>query len=401
MLKPGQGALTVLLGALIAVAPLAMDIYLASMPSMTTALHATPEDVQLTLSMYMYAWGAVQLAAGPLADRYGRKPALVVGLVVFTGASVACALSSTVQALIAARIVQAIGMATVAVVPRAIVRDLYSGTQAAHTLSLMGMVLAIAPIVAPILGSHLHVWLGWQANFVFVALYGALLFAFVVTQLPETLRERNVTALRPPVMLRNYARLLRSRLFLGYLLVAAFTSAGLFAFLAGSAFVFVEVLGTGERGFGYLFGTVMVGAVVGATIGSRLVQTLGIDRMIGGASWVLLGAATTLAGLAWAGVGGPLAVVVPMFVFVFAIMMTMPQATAGALTPFPAIAGSASSLLSFGQFVIASSGALVVGLTFDGTVRPMATTIFVSTLVAAIAFRALVLPARRRELSAG
>jgi DHA1 family bicyclomycin/chloramphenicol resistance-like MFS transporter len=401
MLKPGQGALTVLLGALIAVAPLAMDIYLASMPSMTTALHATPEDVQLTLSMYMYAWGAVQLVAGPLADRYGRKPALVAGLVVFTGASVACALSSTVQALIAARIVQAIGMATVAVVPRAIVRDLYSGTQAAHTLSLMGMVLAIAPIVAPILGSHLHVWLGWQANFVFVALYGALLFAFVVTQLPETLRERNVTALRPPVMLRNYAGLLRSRLFLGYVLVAAFTSAGLFAFLAGSAFVFVEVLGTGERGFGYLFGTVMVGAVVGATIGSRLVQTWGIDRMIGGASWVLLGAATTLAGLAWVGVGGPLAVVVPMFVFVFAIMMTMPQATAGALTPFPAIAGSASSLLSFGQFVIASSAALVVGLTFDGTVRPMATTIFVSTLVAAISFRALVLPARRRELSAG
>jgi len=395
VLKPEQGALTVLLGALIAVAPLAMDIYLASMPSMTSALAATPEQVQLTLSMYMYAWGAVQLLAGPLSDRYGRKPALIVGLIVFTGASVACAASHTVQALIAARVVQAIGMATVAVVPRAIVRDLYSGTQAAHTLTLMGMVLAIAPILAPILGSHLHVWLGWQANFVFVALYGAALLAAVLMLLPETLRERNVVALKPRVVVANYATLLRSRLFVGYLLVAAFTSCGLFAFLAGSAFVFVEVLHTGERGFGYLFGSVMVGAVVGALVGIRVVRRWGIDRTIGRASWPLVAAAGVLAALAWAGVGGPLAVVIPVFAFMAAFMLTMPQATAGGLTPFPAIAGSAASLLSFCQFVIASSGALVVGLTFDGTVRPMATTMFVSALIAAVAFRALVLPARR------
>ena len=396
MLKPGQGALTLLLGALIAVAPLAMDIYLASMPSMTTALATTPEQVQLTLSLYMYAWGVVQLVTGPLADRYGRKPALVAGLVVFTAASAACALSRTVQALIAARVVQAIGMATVAVVPRAIVRDLYAGTQAAHTLSLMGMVLAVAPIVAPILGSHLHVWLGWQANFVFVALYGMVLFVAVVALLPETLRERNRAALRPRAMLANYAQLVRSRLFVGYLLVAAFTSAGLFAFLAGSAFVFVRVLHTGERGFGYLFGSVMVGTIAGATVSTRVVRAWGIDRTIGRASWLLLAAAAALAALAWTGVGGPLAIVVPMLAFMFALMLTMPQATAGALTPFPGIAGSASSLLSFGQFVIASTGALVTGVTFDGTVRPMATTILVSAVIAALAFRALVLPARRR-----
>ena len=367
---------------------------------MTTALHATPEDVQLTLSMYMYAWGAVQLIAGPLADRYGRRPALIVGLVVFVAASAACAASRSVESLIAARVVQAIGMATVAVVPRAVVRDLYAGTQAAHTLSLMGMVLGIAPIVAPILCSHLHVWFGWQANFVFVALYGTLLLAAVVALLPETLRARNQAALVPRVMLANYAGLLRSRLFVGYLLVAAFTASGLFAFLAGSAFVFVDVLHTGERGFGFLFGSVMLGAVCGATAGSRVIRRWGIDRTIGRASWLLLGSAVVLAALAWTGVAGALAVVVPMFAFVFALMMTLPQATAGALTPFPAIAGSASSLLSFGQFVIASSGALVVGLTFDGTVRPMATTIAVSALLAVLAFRVLVVP-RVAERSSG
>jgi len=400
MLKPEQGALTLLLGALIAIAPFAMDIYLASMPSMTGALHASPEQVQLTLSMYMVAWGGAQLFAGPLADRYGRRPVLVAGLVGFVAASVACALAQSIGVLIGARVAQAVCMASVAVVPRAVVRDLYSGTQAAHMLSLMGMVLGIAPIVAPIVGSHVHVWLGWQANFVLVAVYGALLLVAVALLLPETLRARNAAALVPRVMLRNYATLLRSRLFMGYLLVAAFAFAGLFAFLAGSAFVFVQVLGTGERGFGFLFGSVMLGNLSGATMGSRVVRRWGIDRTIGRALWLMLGAGLLLAALAWAGVTSALAVVVPMFGFMFALMMSMPQATAGALTPFPAIAGSASSLLSFGQFAIASCGALVVGLTFDGTVRPMATTIAGAAMLALAAFRLLVRPARRAAATA-
>jgi len=395
VLKPDRGALTLLLGALIAIAPFAMDVYLASMPSMTTALRATPEQVQLTLSMYMYAWGAAQLVAGPVADRFGRRPALITGLVGFVIASAACALATTVGGLIAARMAQAICMASVAVVARAVVRDLYAGTQAAHVLSLMGMVLGIAPIVAPIVGSHVHVWLGWQANFVLVAAYGAVLLVAVVLLLPETLRSRNATALVPRVMVANYASLLRSRLFVGYMLIGGFGFAGLFAFLAGSAFVFVQVLGAGERGFGYLFGAVMLGNLSGATMGSRVVRRWGIDRTISRAAWLLMGSGVLLAALAWAGVTGALAVVVPMFGFMFALMMTMPQSTAGALTPFPAMAGSASSLLSFCQFAIASCGALAVGLTFDGTVRPMATTVAVSAVLAFAAFRLLVLPARR------
>src|SRR5437762_2117530 len=247
-----------MLGALIAIAPLAMDIYLASMPSMTRALHASPEHVQLTLSVYMYGWGAAQLLAGPLSDRFGRRPALLCGLAVFGAASAACALSTNVTMLIAARGVQALSMGAVAVVPRAIVRDLYVGDRAAHILSLMGVVLGVAPIIAPILGSHLHVWFGWQANFVFVAAYGVLLLAWVGCGLPETLRNPDRRATVPAVMVANFGRLLRSRRYIGYMLVAAFTMSGLFAFLAGSAFVFVVVMGQSEQGFGFLFGTVML-----------------------------------------------------------------------------------------------------------------------------------------------
>lgn len=395
VLKPEHPATTVLLGALIAAAPLAMDIYLASMPSMTRSLAATPEQVQLTLSLYMYGWGFAQLLAGPLSDRFGRRPLLIGGLSVFVLASAACAAATTIQTLIAARIVQAAAMASVAVVPRAVVRDLYAGNKAAHVLSLMGMVLGIAPIVAPVIGSHLHTWLGWQANFVFVALYGTLALACVAVGLPETLKARNPRATDVGMMLRNYARLLRSRRFVGYLLVAAFTSSGLFAFLAGSAFVFVSVMGRSEQGFGVLFASVMLGNLTGATIGSRLVQRWGIDRMIARASLAMLLAGAALVTLAWLDVTHPLAIVAPMFLYMAALMMTLPQSMAGGLTPFPEIAGAAAALLSFAQFVIASTAALLVGVAFDGTTRPMATVIAAAALLTFVAFRMLVRRASR------
>jgi len=375
MLKRDQPAMTLLLGALIAVAPLAMDIYLASMPSMTRALSATSEQVQLTLSLYMYAWGASQIFVGPLADRFGRRPALIAGLALFVGASAVCAASRTIETLIAARVVQAVGMAAVAVVPRAIVRDLYSGDRAARMLSLMGVVLGIAPIVAPIIGSNLHVWFGWQANFVLVAAYGAIALLCVVTALPETIKARNKRATAPAVVL-----------------VAAFASSGLFAFLAGSAFAFVTVIGTGERSFGLLFGTVMLGNIAGSIAGSRLVTLWGIDRMIRYSTRLMLCAGLALAALAWLGIAHTAAIVIPMFLFMIALMTTMPQATAGGLTPFPEISGSAASLLLFCQFMLASTAALIVGVTFDGTQRPMATVIAVASTLTFIAFRALVRP---------
>jgi DHA1 family bicyclomycin/chloramphenicol resistance-like MFS transporter len=381
--------MTVLLGALIAAAPFAMDIYLASMPSMTRSLDATPAQVQLTLSVYMYGWGIAQLFTGPLSDRYGRRPALLAGLAIFVVASIACALSRHVYVLVAARFVQAVAMSAIAVVPRAVVRDLYSGDRAAHTLALMGMVLGFAPVVAPILGSHMHAWFGWQSNFVLVALYGAVLWYCVRAWLPETLARRDLDAIVPRVAIANFGRLLRSRAYVGYMLVAAFGFSGLFAFLAGSAFVFVAVMGESEQGFGVLFGTVMLGNITGSTIGSRIVRRVGIRRVVRAGTTLMLVAGLALGTLALAGITHPLAVVLPMFGFMVAFMLTMPPATAGALTPFPQIAGSAASLLSFCQFVVASSAALAVGLTCDDTARPMALAIAVASLAAFVAFRTL------------
>jgi MFS transporter, DHA1 family, multidrug resistance protein len=390
MLTAAQPAMTILLGALIALGPLAMDIYLASMPSMTQALQTTPESVQLTLSVYMYGWGVAQLVAGPLSDRFGRRRSLLAGLGVFVIASLVCALARNIETLIAARAVQALAMATVVVVPRAVVRDLHAGDRAAHMLSAMGIVLGIAPIVAPVIGSHLHIWFGWQSTFLFVAAYGALLLVGVAIGLPETLRMRNPRATHVRTLLRNFARLLRSRRYVGYLLTASFTSAGLFAFLAGSSFVFVRVMGHGEEAFGYLFGAVMLGNITGAMLASRLVRRLGIDRLIERASVLMLIAGVSVTALAWSGITHPLAVVVPMFAYMAALMMTLPQAMAGGLTPYPEMAGAAASLLHVCQFIIASTAALIVGLTFDGTQRPMATVIGVASVLTFGVFRALV-----------
>lgn len=392
VLKSDQPALTLLLGALVAIAPLAMDIYLPSMPSMTVALHATPDEVQLTLSVYMFGWGAAQLLGGPLSDRFGRRPALLGGLVLFTLASVACALAPNIGSLIVARFFQAVSMATVAVVPRAVVRDLHSGDRAAHMLSTMMLVLGIAPVVAPVLGAELHVRLGWQANFAFVALYGALAWAAVQFGLPETLETPDPRALDPSAMVGNWRRALASRRYVGFLLTIAFSMAGLFAFLAGSAFVFVEGLGKGERVFSMYFGLVMLGTFVGSTLARSALHRTGLEQLVQGGTLLLLLAGIAMAALAWLGVHHPLAIIVPMFVFMAAYMWTVPQATAGALTPFPEIAGSAASLLSFAQFVIAATTALIVGLTFDGTSRPMASAVAVAGAGAFVAFRTLVRP---------
>jgi DHA1 family bicyclomycin/chloramphenicol resistance-like MFS transporter len=390
VLRSDHPGVTLLLGALVAIAPLAMDIYLPSMPAMTRALAATPDEVQLTLSIYMFGWGAAQLVAGPLSDRFGRRPALSAGLVLFTLASIVCALSRDIGTLIAARFAQAVAMATVAVVPRAVVRDLHAGDRAAHMLSTMMMVLAVAPVLAPILGAELHVRFGWQANFAFVALYGAVAWTAVQFALPETLARRDPHALAPGRMVANWRRALASRRFAGFLLTNAFVSSGLFAFLAGSAFVFVEALGGGERGYGLYFGTVMTGNFLGAWLARRMVRRVGLERVILRGTALGLAAGGAMAALAWLGVRDPWAIVAPMFVYMVAFNWTLPQATAGAMTPFPDIAGSVSSLMSFAQFTVAAAAALAVGIAFDGTPRPMAGAIALSALAAFVSYRGLV-----------
>ena len=390
MLRPDSRAMTLLLGALVAIAPLSMDIYLPSLPSMTQALGATVDEVQLTVSVYMFGWGVAQLFAGPVSDRFGRRPALLWALVVYTLASVACALARDVGTLVAARFVQALSMATVAVVPRAVVRDIHAGERAAQMLSTMMLVLGVAPVLAPILGAELHLRFGWRATFAFVALYGVAAWIAVRFCLPETLRKPDPDALDPRTMVGNWSRVLSSRRYVGFTLIIAGAWSGLFAFLAGSAFVFVDAMGESARAFSLYLGLVSLGVFAGTAVSRRMLPRIGLERLIGASTAVMFASGTGMAALAWLGTREPLAIVLPMFVFMAAYMGTVPQSTAGALTPYPQIAGSAASLMSFVQFSIAATAALLVGVAWDGTPRPMASAIGIAGALAFVAFRVLV-----------
>ena len=394
MLRPDSFALIAALGALAALAPLSNDIYLVSLPSMTEAFAAGVGRVQLTLTAFVAGFAIGQYAYGPLSDRFGRRPLMLAGLALYVAASVAAAIAVTVEVLIAARFVQAVGMSSGPVLGRAVVRDLYDRESAARLLSYMAVVAGFAPVVAPIIGSQLHVAFGWRANFIFVALYGAVALAVVAWQFDETNRRLDPEALRLRRMAGNIGTLLSSRLYLGYALTASCVGSGLFAFISGSPFVFLQVLGFAAADFGYLFAFCMCGYLVGSWISGRFVLRLGMDRLLRLGVVLALAGGLSMAGLAALHLNHVAAILGPMFVFMFAFALILPQAMAGALTPFPQIAGSASSLIGLCQYGLSAIVGTAVAALFDGSALPMAAAIGVMAVLAALAYAALVRPAR-------
>lgn len=398
MLRPDSTALTVLLAALAALGPLSNDIYLVSLPTMTEAFGASVDRVQLTLTVFMVGFAVGQFVYGPLSDRFGRRPTLLAGLALYVVASAVAAAAATIEILIVARFVQAIGMCSGPVVGRAVVRDLHARERAARILSYMAAITGLAPVLAPIVGSYLHVTFGWRANFVLVASYGAVVLAIVTLRFGETNARPDPTALNPLSIARNLGRLLSSRLYVGYALVVGCVGSGLFAFISGSPFVFLRVFGFEAKYFGYLFGFCMFGYLLGSALGGRLVLRFGIDGLLRAGVGLALVSGVSMAAMAWVPVHHPAAILVPMHVFMFAFALVLPQATAGALTPFPHIAGNASSLLGLFQYGFSAVVGTVVAAFFDGSQRPMATAIGVVAVAAAVAFVLLVRPRARDGL---
>jgi len=394
MLRPDSFALIAALGALAALGPLSNDIYLVSMPSMTEAFDATVERVQLTLTAFIVGFAIGQYVYGPLSDRFGRRPLMLAGLVLYVVASAVAASAGTVEVLIAARFFQAIGMCSGPVLGRAVVRDLYDRESAARLLSYMAVIAGFAPVVAPIIGSQLHVTFGWRANFVFVTLYGVIALAVVALHFGETNRRLDPEALRLRRMAGNIRTLLSSRLYLGYALTASCVGSGMFAFLSGSPFVLLRVLGFTASDFGYLFALSMSGYLIGSWISGRFVLRLGMDRLLGIGTVLTLIGGVSMAALAALQVNHVAAILGPMFFYMFAFALVLPQAMAGALTPFPQIAGNASSLIGLCQYGLSAIVGTAVAALFDGTQLPMAGAIGVMALLSALAYATLVRPAR-------
>lgn len=365
---PGRLAMTLLLGLLVSFAPMTIDLYLPAFPIMARDLATDAESIQLTLSVYMVGFALSQTIFGPISDRFGRKPTIIIGTSIYLVASVACALATTVEQLIVFRLFQSIGAAAAPVVARAVVRDMFTREEAARMYSVVTTVVAIAPVVAPVLGGFIVVWLGWRANFWVLTGFGASAMLLVIVMLPETNRNPDPNATRIGQMLRNFATMLSNRAYLGYVLTVMGNFSGLFAYLLGASFVLVDQLGMSPTSFGLSFGAASVGFMSGAFLGSRIVRYAGVERMcLAGTFFTAAGGALVFV-LIWSDVISIWSIIVPTIVYFFGMGMSQPNIQAGAISPYPQMAGAAASLLGLAQYVSAGLLSMVLALfAFDQT----------------------------------
>lgn len=400
MLRPDSRAAAVLLTALVAIGPLSTDMYLPALPQMTQALVADVGTVQLTLSVFLAGFAVAQLLYGPLSDRFGRRPCLLAGIGLYVVASGASALATDIESLIAARFVQAVGACAGPVIGRAMVRDVHTPERGARMLAYIGSAMATAPLIAPSLGAVLTVRFGWNSIFVALTATGVVLLLAAAALMPETNRQLDAEATRPSRMLERFRLLLRSKTYVAYTTANACVFGGLFAFISGSSFVFIDFLGVPTEWFGACFGTAVAGYIVGTALTGRLVMRIGIRPMLRAGALLAGLAGGILAGLAWTGIASVAAILVPMFAYMIGMGIAMPTAMAGAIGPFPHMAGAASALLGFVQMSVAALVGLAVGQWDDGTQIPMTTATALMGLGVLVAAAAVAEPVAEPQRSA-
>jgi MFS transporter, DHA1 family, multidrug resistance protein len=376
MLQPGTFALTLLLSLLTALGPLSMDMYLPSLPEIGRALDASTAQVQLTISSYLLGFAVGQIIYGPVSDRFGRRPVILAALALYGAGSIGCTLTQSIGALTAMRFLQALGGAGAIVLARAVVRDLYSGVRAGRELSLMGSITAFAPIVAPVIGGVLQTFFGWRSSFFLLVIFAAISGVTAARLLPETLRQRVSGPFSLAEMGALYRSVLVNRGFLAHLAILTVTFIGLFAWISGASIVMQgQSYGLTPVVFGITFGVGTLGYVFGTIVAARIVMRLGLDRTIGiGAVALAIGGLSMAAVVAF-GLTHVAWLVVTMMIYLAGLGFALPQAMAGALTPFPDRAGTASSLMGFTQQSAAAITAAAIGLYLGHSAWPVAGTI--------------------------
>ncbi|MEX6504109.1 multidrug effflux MFS transporter [Pseudomonas zhanjiangensis] len=388
--------LILILGALSAFGPLAIDFYLPSFPTLARAFSTDVEHVQLSLASYFIGIAIGQLIYGPLADRFGRRKPLLAGVLLFGLASLACALAPSLEWLIGARFVQALGGCAGMVINRAVVRDLCDPVNSARVFSQLMLVMGVAPILAPLGGGLLLSTLGWQSIFLCLALFAGLCLLAVALWLPETLAgDGRAAPLRGA--LGEYRRLLGDWPFLGHALTGGLAIAGMFAYIAGSPFVFIELYGVPAEHYGWLFGSNALGFILAAQVNAWLVARHGPGHWLRRLVWFYLACGTVLLGVALARPAALWPLLLPLFGCMASLGVLLPNTSACAMAGQGQRSGSASALLGSLQFTLAASAAATVGLLHDGSARPMALVICVCGVLAVLFSRLT----RRAERRAG
>ena len=364
--RPRERTLVLVLGALAAIGPLAVDMYLPAFPAIGRGLAAPPSLVSLTLAAYFAGIAVGQLVIGHASDRVGRVRPVRLGLGLFVLGSLAAALAPTIEVLIAARVVQAVGGAACAVASRAVVRDLHRGADAARINSRLVLVMGVAPILAPVIGGGLLALAGWRAIFVGLAAAGAAALAIAWLWLPET---------APPAVVhrgRALRALVRDREFVGHALVLALSQATLFAYITGVPFLLIELHGVSPGLFAWLFGANAAAYIGASQLNAHLLRRHAPPRLLAaGVALALLSSAALLA-IALGGTGGVAPVALCLFALLGSFGLTMPNATALALEGHGERAGVAAAWLGTIGFSMAAVASALTGALHDGTARPLA-----------------------------
>jgi DHA1 family bicyclomycin/chloramphenicol resistance-like MFS transporter len=364
--------LLLLITAMMMMQPLSTDLYLASLPSLVSGFGVPVATVQLTLSLFVIGFGSAQLVIGPLSDRFGRRPVLLTGLGLYVAASALCGLAQSIELLIAARFLQALGCCAAVMIARAVVRDAYEPQDSARFLARASTWISLAPLVGPILGAYLQVAFGWRAAFIALGIFSACLMAACLYHLPETNQHKNPNATQIRGILENYRLVLGSREFWLNVTPGALSYCGIFVFISGSSFVLIDVLGVPTQWFGYCFALGVAGYMSGTLVCRRLLKTISgeqalrIGTVCSFSAGLYFLAATLLGWWHWG------VVVLAMFLAMASHGINFPVSQAGSIAPFPKQAGTAAGLMGAVMMAFAFVSGTIVGVTHNGTLYPLA-----------------------------
>jgi MFS transporter, DHA1 family, multidrug resistance protein len=360
--RPGTARLALTLGAFVALGPLTIDMYLPALPTIATELETTSAAVQLTLTGTLVGLALGQLVLGPLSDRFGRRRPLLAGTAVHVLASLLVLLAPNIAVLGVLRVLQGVGTAAGAVIAIAVVRDLFDGRPAATMLSRLFLVLGAAPVLAPTIGGELLRFTSWRGVFVLLAVYGLLLLAVGLTSVRETLPPERRSSDGIAGTLRGYRSLFGDRAYVGLVLVAGLTMAGLFAYVSGSSFVYQDEFGLDEQQFGLLFGAGAFWLIAATQLNPVLLRRFSPAQVLVAGTVAGAAAGAVLLVLAATGTGGLLAVTLPLWAVLFACGLALPNAPALALSRHGDAAGTAAALLGAVQFGVGAVVSPLVGL---------------------------------------
>lgn len=370
-----------ILGSLSTISPFSIDMYLPGFPAIAKDLNTTIAQIQLSLTSYFIGISVGQLLYGPLLDRYGRKIPLYIGLVIYIITSVGCAYTTSVDALIAMRFLQAIGGCAGMVAAQALVRDLFPVNQTAQAFSMLTLVIAVSPMIAPTVGGYVTTSLGWHAVFIILAVITAIILVAVHFALPQGKQPDPSISLRPKPVLANFLTVLKQPQFLIYALAGGIATAAPFAYIAGSADVFMNIYGVSEQVYGWIF-AFLAFAMIGSTqLNHGLLKRFKSEQIINFTLFYQTAVGLALVIGTWYGWYGMYSLIILMFIFLTGQGLTNPNATALSLAPFSRHAGSAAALM--GSFRMAMGGLTSAAVSFfhNGTTMPMVAVMMLCAII--------------------